>query len=279
MIRKYNLKDFEVDYCKSLYDFYRDEGNERKAQYYQLQYFKTKDEIERGGKLRNIGELQFLDRLQSANEEIIIMARQRKLLYVIILLVGVIASLTALALTVIMRKNRKLNESHKVMFARMQDLIKNDDMMRRTRDGYEKQIESLQSELASQSQKQRYVNSTMGEAEKEEIYDKVCLVMADTEVICKDDFNLKKLSGLVRCPYPKVSQAINELSGKNFNAILNDYRIKEACRRLTDKNFGHLTIEAVAASVGFKSRTTFVATFKKITGLTPSEYQKTSVDK
>jgi dihydrofolate synthase/folylpolyglutamate synthase len=34
------------------------------------------------------------------------------------------------------------------------------------------------------------------------------------------------------------------------------------------------TIEAIAQSVGFKSRTSFVALFKKLTGLTPSAYQK-----
>lgn len=48
-----------------------------------------------------------------------------------------------------------------------------------------------------------------------------------------------------------------------------------ACRRLGDiDHYGQLTIEAIASGVGFRSRTSFVTSFKRITGLTPSEYQR-----
>ena len=40
------------------------------------------------------------------------------------------------------------------------------------------------------------------------------------------------------------------------------------------EHYGHLTIEGIAASVGIKSRTNFSNNFKKITGLSPSEYQR-----
>ena len=70
-------------------------------------------------------------------------------------------------------------------------------------------------------------------------------------------------------------QVIHEKWGENFNSFLNSYRIKEACRRLGDvDHYGQLTIEAIATGVGFRSRTSFVTSFKRITGLTPSEYQR-----
>ena len=70
-------------------------------------------------------------------------------------------------------------------------------------------------------------------------------------------------------------QVIHEKWGENFNSFLNSYRIKEACRRLGDiDHYGQLTIEAIASGVGFRSRTSFVTSFKRITGLTPSEYQR-----
>ena len=63
--------------------------------------------------------------------------------------------------------------------------------------------------------------------------------------------------------------------GKNFNSLLQSYRIREACRRFPDPaNYGNLSIEAVAADVGFKSRTNFNSVFKEVTGLTPSVYIK-----
>ena len=51
--------------------------------------------------------------------------------------------------------------------------------------------------------------------------------------------------------------------------------IKEACKRMGDiEHYGNYTIEAISESVGFKSRSTFVTSFKRITGLTPSQYQR-----
>ena len=53
--------------------------------------------------------------------------------------------------------------------------------------------------------------------------------------------------------------------------------MNEACRRLSDPdNYGQFTIEAVSSSVGFKSRANFAVVFKKITGLTPTEFQHTA---
>jgi AraC-like DNA-binding protein len=54
---------------------------------------------------------------------------------------------------------------------------------------------------------------------------------------------------------------------------LGKYRIQEACRRMNDhERYGHLTIEAIGHSVGYKSNSSFIAAFKRYTGLKPSEY-------
>jgi AraC-like DNA-binding protein len=76
-----------------------------------------------------------------------------------------------------------------------------------------------------------------------------------------------------------VSQVIHEHCGLNFNAFLNQYRIKEACKRMSDTTrYGNYTIEAIANDVGFRSRSAFASSFKRITGLTPSEYQRFAQD-
>ena len=52
-----------------------------------------------------------------------------------------------------------------------------------------------------------------------------------------------------------------------------------ARRRLIDfENYGNLTIEAIVSDLGFKSRSTFSKTFKRITGLTPSEFQRIAAE-
>jgi YesN/AraC family two-component response regulator len=71
-----------------------------------------------------------------------------------------------------------------------------------------------------------------------------------------------------------ISKAINSKSDGNFNDYINSFRIEEAKQRLFHPDFKLFTIEAVGRSVGFKSRTSFIAAFRKIEDLTPSDYKK-----
>lgn len=98
--------------------------------------------------------------------------------------------------------------------------------------------------------------------------------MENNEEIFQPGFSIERLASLVSSKYRYVSQVIHERFDCNFNTFLNEYRIKEACKRMNDtEHYGNLTIEAISSGVGFKSRTSFVTSFKRFTGLTPSEYQ------
>ncbi|MBL7757174.1 MAG: AraC family transcriptional regulator, partial [Chitinophagaceae bacterium] len=55
-----------------------------------------------------------------------------------------------------------------------------------------------------------------------------------------------------------------------FTLFVNEYRIDAACRMLSQPT--NFTIEAVGDEVGFNSKSTFFAAFKKIKGLTPNAY-------
>ena len=72
-----------------------------------------------------------------------------------------------------------------------------------------------------------------------------------------------------------VSQVINEKNDFNFNTLLNNYRIKEALRRMNDaEHYGRYSVEGISTDVGFRSRTSFTTSFKRVTGLTPTEYMR-----
>ena len=66
-----------------------------------------------------------------------------------------------------------------------------------------------------------------------------------------------------------------------FPALLAETRVREAMRRLdgSDTQYANLTIEAIGESVGFKSRSTFSTAFKRVTGLTPNDYRRISIEK
>lgn len=93
------------------------------------------------------------------------------------------------------------------------------------------------------------------------------------------DFSLDRLAAGVGAHTRTVSRAVNEVFGINFSTMLSNYRVNEACRRLSSPDYANVTIQAIAADVGFKSRSNFIAVFRRQTGMTPNEYQKKSVSK
>lgn len=123
----------------------------------------------------------------------------------------------------------------------------------------------------------KYISSGLDEGVKRELQQRIGKIMDDIEVISLPNFSLQQLAEKTESNSRYVSQVINECYGCNFKALLNDRRVKEACRRMSDKeHYGNLTIDAIATSVGFRSRSNFLNVFKKIIGLSPSEFQRYS---
>ena len=121
----------------------------------------------------------------------------------------------------------------------------------------------------------KYSRSNLSDEQRQTLIYRIQEVLNTPETICQTDFSLAKLAKLVGSNTAYVSQVINEKTGQTFSIVVGKYRIKEACRRLNDtKNYGHVTIESISEGVGFKSRSTFIAAFKRQIGLTPSEYIK-----
>lgn len=103
--------------------------------------------------------------------------------------------------------------------------------------------------------------------------------METSDDIYDPDFSLERLAADVGAHTRTVSRAVNEVFGINFSTMLSNYRVNEACRRLSSPAYANVTIQAIAADVGFKSRSNFIAVFRRQTGMTPNEYKKKSVSK
>jgi AraC-like DNA-binding protein len=123
----------------------------------------------------------------------------------------------------------------------------------------------------------KYKSSHLSADDKQQLLSQIIEVMDTSEEIYSPDFSLERLAMLAGSKYKYVSQVINEYYEQNFNNFLNSYRIKEACKRIDNHGqYANMTIEAIANSVGFRSRSSFFTAFKRITGLTPSEYVRQS---
>lgn len=73
---------------------------------------------------------------------------------------------------------------------------------------------------------------------------------------------------------PHAFSAMLNAGGKKFTDFINRHRINYVIAQLDKGSNQNMSIEGIATEAGFASRSTFYAAFKKITGLTPSEYLK-----
>ena len=108
-----------------------------------------------------------------------------------------------------------------------------------------------------------------------EVMNRVTGFMETSAVIYSPDFSVETLAESIGSRPKAVSHAINLLTGKNFNTYLGEFRVREACRLMSDtEKMKTMTIESVSEAVGYKSRTYFSRLFKNVTGLTPTQFMK-----
>lgn len=133
---------------------------------------------------------------------------------------------------------------------------------------------NLESNLCNETESgKEYHNKILPEREKN-LTEAISKVMSDEKTYLSPDFSLGILAAIVGDTTKNVSQVINAKFGKNFYTLLNEKRIESAIRRMKDVAYDNYTIEAIADSLGFKSRSNFSKVFTSITGMSPSTFRK-----
>lgn len=88
------------------------------------------------------------------------------------------------------------------------------------------------------------------------------------------DLTLDMLSAATGYSRYYLSGALNRCTGANFNTYVNEQRIKEAVRVMSDPENADLTVDAIAFDAGFNDRKNFYKVFKKVTGLSPTQFRR-----
>ena len=89
-----------------------------------------------------------------------------------------------------------------------------------------------------------------------------------------DKLTLQKLAEQMKMSEKQLSILINQHTGKHFFDFINEFRINQAKGLLRDQP--QLTVLEVLYEVGFNSKSSFYTAFKKETGITPTDYRKSS---
>jgi AraC-like DNA-binding protein len=85
-------------------------------------------------------------------------------------------------------------------------------------------------------------------------------------------FTLSIITQETNIPYHQLTTYYNNYLGINFNDWKNNARIDHAMDLIKNGRAKNLTLESIAYTCGFLSRSNFVNSFRKKTGLTPSEF-------
>lgn len=93
-------------------------------------------------------------------------------------------------------------------------------------------------------------------------------------LFCDSSLSLVVLARSIGASPNAVSQAINQSLGTNYFDFINRHRIEEAKRLLRRSDDGARTILDVALAVGFNSKSTFNAAFKKFCDVTPGDFRR-----
>lgn len=119
----------------------------------------------------------------------------------------------------------------------------------------------------------KYEKSMLTPERSERYLNKLLQLMETERPYTDGDLTIQKLAQQLSIPLPHLSQTINERLGKSFPDFINSYRVEEAKKKLLDPALKHLSVLGIAEEVGFNSKSSFNAVFKKHTDMTPSEFR------
>ena len=266
LARRHNNMETQTDIYKSMEKAYRMKGDDASATACHNMYLNCKDSLLFRNHLANINEMHLSHEVKIAGERIEKISTEKRIQTIMIIATAIVIVVTLYLLTIIYRRNRRLDERNRTLYERNVELLRHEAELRETR----KKADENNSGNTQKSEK-----PVINEEKQTELCNKIQKILDDVEIITSPTFNLSRLSELVGSNTTYVSRIINETHGKGLSILLSDLRIKEACRRINNpKEYGQFTLETISASVGFKSRSTFLTAFKRTTGLLPSEYLK-----
>jgi ligand-binding sensor domain-containing protein/AraC-like DNA-binding protein len=117
-------------------------------------------------------------------------------------------------------------------------------------------------------------NSCLTRDETEKYIRKLLYLIEEEKIYKNSDLSIKSLSSKLLLSPRTLSHIINDRLEMNFYELINEYRIKEAQRILTDPDTEALSILEIAHEVGYNSKSAFNRVFKNYTHMTPSEFKK-----
>jgi AraC-like DNA-binding protein len=100
-------------------------------------------------------------------------------------------------------------------------------------------------------------------------------IMKDKELFRDSNLTLARVAKRLSVPARDLSGAINRVTAENFSRFINGHRIAYAQSALLETD---LPVTEVMFEAGFLSKSSFNTEFRRVTGLTPSQFRSGGAD-
>lgn len=269
----YDLKDVQLLAYQDMAKYYGLVGDSVLAERYHQRHIALKDSLLNYQQVATVKEMSFLKEMKQFEKDLEESERSRSRWIAFFVVTAIVACGGVASFVWVRRKNHRLMETNEKLYEKNLEMLQRDEEAKRQRQEQESAIMETSYEREMTIEIEKYKGSNLDAKTKDLLYAKIRDVMETSVEVFNPEFSIYRLAELVDAKSKAVSQVINELCGHNFKMFVNEYRIKEACKRMNDAQYKQFTIEAMGNGVGFKSRNSFITAFKRFTGLTPSDYQ------
>ncbi len=146
--------------------------------------------------------------------------------------------------------------------------------MKKLKDLYHLNVASNRAGFGLQEQEKAPVVNPAEKDSLDLLFEKISQLLEEEALYTQFELSIALLAEKLNTNEKYVSRAINQGSGTNFYQYINGFRINHAKRLMQEDRFRQYSLEQIMYKVGFKSRTSFTAAFKRMTGLTPGQFRK-----
>lgn len=274
--RKQNLMAVKT-YSEMMRDIYAKIKNDDSVRYYTSCIDSINNVIIDEQKMNKVGG-KLLEFENKVNKENISLLNQKISYQQLAITVFItMTMLLVILIVVLVVKDQNLRKAFRLLIEKNEDMEKSEKKYKQLLDSYCEQQNDMASDKADASVQRKRNDIGLTQDAADSLLNKILAVMENIDVIAKPDFNLSQLAQMVESNTKYVSWTLNDVYGKSFKTLLNEYRIREACKRLKDtETYGGLTIQAIYKDLGYSSASNFITAFKKVNGMTPSVYMKLS---
>ena len=120
----------------------------------------------------------------------------------------------------------------------------------------------------------RYLSSNLTQPEADAAIEALHRLMKEEQLFKNQKLTVNEVADQLQISRQQLSEILNVHMGVRFQDLLNQYRVEAFIVCLQEEQYQNYTLLGIANEVGFSSKSSFNAIFKKLKGMTPSQYKK-----